>query len=75
MDPLDEFVSQEFVQYAAECRRMARLVRRPARPSQKVHPLSLHWLKSGRIWISKVMAGRAVNLPFASYGAEPMAPT
>jgi hypothetical protein len=34
MDPRAPFMTEEFVQYAAECRRMARLARRPGAASR-----------------------------------------
>jgi hypothetical protein len=40
MDWRAEFMSQEFVQYAAECRRMARLARKPQPGAASEH---LHW--------------------------------
>jgi hypothetical protein len=42
MEPRKEFISEEFVQYAAECRRMARLARKAE--SSRVYPY-LGWTK------------------------------
>jgi hypothetical protein len=42
MDPHEQFFSEEFVQYAAECRRMARLARTPAPTTSKISR-SMNW--------------------------------
>jgi hypothetical protein len=38
MKPREEFMNQDFVQYAAECRRMARLARKPPGKTAIVRP-------------------------------------
>jgi hypothetical protein len=44
MDPREQFVSEEFVQYAAECRRMARLGRKPSNSGKAMSSRSPDWI-------------------------------